>query len=522
LSSIPPDEPELDEFELDEPELDDPERARTHATDTLILFAIAAAVALLHLLTNSRYGFHRDELQFLSDARHLDWGFVSYPPFTPFIERILLSIIGVSLVGLRLSAVLAQCSVIVLAGLMTRELGGARLAQVTAALAVAFSPVPVFEGHEFQYTSFDLLWWVVTAYFVVRLLKSDDPRWFLAIGAVLGFGLETKYSIAFFIAGIIAGIVFTPASRFLKTGWFWTGVALAFLIFLPNLVWLARHDWISYTFLQHIHARDVAIGRAKGFLSGQFLICANLAVAPLWLAGLIGFVRNGRYRMVAWMYLVPLALLWAAKGRHYYVAPAYPMLIAMGAVLAERWLGTIPRWGRRVVETVYFAAFAFVSAYVCAILLPLATSGPLKNFALSNSYDLREEIGWNDLVRTVAQIRDSLPPDEQAHLGITVGNYGEYGTIDVLGRAYGLPEPIGTINSEWLRGYPIPPPTTLIVLGLSRERTNSIFTGCRLAGHNGNSEGVRNEESVDHPDIFVCGPPRLPWPELWAQSINFG
>jgi hypothetical protein len=198
------------------------------------------------------------------------------------------------------------------------------------------------------------------------------------------------------------------------------------------------------------------------------------------------------------------------------------MLLAMGAVRAERWLRTLPRWGRVTIASAYFAGFAFISVFVCALLLPLANSGPLKKYALSHSYDLREEIGWNDLVRTVAQIRDSLPPDEQAHLGVTTGNYGEYGAIDVLGRAYNLPEPIGTTNSEYLRGYPTPPPTTFIVIGLTPQQANSIFTGCRWAGHNGNSEGVHNEESVDHPDIFVCGPTRLPLPELWQNRQDFG
>jgi 4-amino-4-deoxy-L-arabinose transferase-like glycosyltransferase len=405
---------------------------------------------------------------------------------------------------------------------MARDLGGNRLAQITAALAVAFSPVELFEGHEFQYTSFDLLWWVLAAYFVVRLLKSDDARWWLAIGAALGLGLETKYGIVFYIAGIVAGLVFTPARRFLKSGWFWGGVAIAFLIFLPNLVWLARHNWISYTFLQHIHARDVGQGRAEGFLAGQFIICANLAAAPLWIAGLIGYLRDRRYRMIAFMYFVPLIILFVAKGRHYYMAPAYPMLIAQGAVLAERWLPTLPRWGRLAIERAYFITFAATSIFTCAQILPLASNGPLKTYALRRSYDLREEIGWNELVRTVAQIRDSLPPDQQAHLGITTGNYGEYGAIDVLGRAYGLPEPIGTTNSEWYRGYPSPPPTTIIVIGLNTRDANSIFTNCRLAGHNTNSDGVQNEESQFHPDIFVCGPPRLPLPELWRQHRDFG
>jgi hypothetical protein len=490
--------------------------------DFAILLAIAAAVALLHVITNSRYGFHRDELQFLSDARHLDWGFVAYPPFTPIVERIGLGLFGLSIVGLRLFSVLAQAAATVAAGLMAKELGGARFAQATAALAVAFSPLPLFNGTEFQYTSFDFLWWVLIAYFTVRLLKSDDPRWWLAIGAAIGMGLLTKYAIAFYIAGIVAGLVFTPARRYFASRWFWAGVALALLIFLPNLVWLVRHDFISYHFLQHIHARDVSEGRAEGFWKGQFLICTNLATAPLWIAGLIGFLRERRYRMLALMYLVPLALFAIGKGRHYYMAGAYPMLLAMGAARAERWLDSLPRWGRRTVETVYFAAFALVSAYVCAIILPLASSGPLKHFALEHNGDLREEFGWNELARTVAGIRDSLPADEQAHLGITTGNYGEYGAVEILGRAYGLPNPIGTTNSEWLRGYPTTAPTALIVLGLSAEQANAIFTGCRLAGHNGNSEGVRNEESEDHPDIFLCGPPRVPWADLWKDHLWFG
>jgi hypothetical protein len=135
---------------------------------------------------------------------------------------------------------------------------------------------------------------------------------------------------------------------------------------------------------------------------------------------------------------------------------------------------------------------------------------------------LREEIGWPELVKTVAGIRDSLPPDQQASLGITVGNYGEGGAIEIFGPAYHLPPLISTTNSAWLRGYPTPPPTTLIVLGITREEAETIFTGCRLAGHNGNSEGVKNEESMYHPDIFVCGPPRKPWPQLWSEHQSFG
>ena len=483
---------------------------------------VALTAAALHMATNGRYGFHRDELQFLSDARHLDWGYVSYPPMTPFLEHILLSIFGLSLVGLRLFSVIAQTLVIIVSALMARDLGGGRLAQVTTALAVALSPLPIFEATEFQYTSFAFLWWVLVAWFTIRLLKSGNPRWWLAIGAALGLGLITKYAIVFYIAGVLVGMAFSPARRYFVSRWFWAGVALALLIFLPNLIWLFRHDFISYRFLQHIHTRDVGEGRAAGFLSGQFRACANLFAAPVWLIGLYAFLRQRRYRMIAFMYIVPLLVFWIDKGRFYYVAEAYPMLLAMGAVTCEGWLTRIPRWSQLTIEAVFFAGLFLAGGYFFAGWVPLASSGLLRSFALNHSGDLREEIGWDELVTTVAAIRDSLPPDQQASLGVTVANYGEQGAIEMLGPAYHLPPPISTTNSAWLRGYPTPQPTTLIVLGLTSEQANRIFTGCRLAGHNGNAEGIHNEEGDDHPDIFVCGPPRLPWPELWAQSINFG
>jgi hypothetical protein len=490
--------------------------------NTMILMGIAASVALLHLLTNNRYGFHRDELQFLSDARHLDWGFVPYPPFTAFVERIGLSIFGVSIVGLRLFSVIAQAAAIVFTGLMASELGGGRLAQAAAALAVALSPLPMFEGTEFQYSTFDYLWWVLIAYFVIRLLKTENPRWWLAIGVVMGIGFQTKYTMAFYVSGIMGGVLLTRARRYLLSGWFWGGMALALLIFLPNLIWQVRHDFISLHFLQHIHKRDVGEGRANGFFRDQFMICTNLVAAPLWVAGLLLYLRDRRYRLLAWMYLIPLALFVAGQGRGYYLAAAYPMLMAMGAAAGERWVTSLSKVPRRAVEAVFFTLLVACGLYICAVIVPLASSGPLMKFALGENGDLREEIGWDELVKTVASIRDSLPPEQQASLGVAVRNYGEQGAIEILGQAYHLPMPISGVNSSWLRGYPTPLPSTIIVMGQSRHEADRLFTSCRLAGHNGNSLGVKNEESEDHPDIFVCGPPRLPWPEFWKEYQSYG
>ncbi len=502
--------------------MDNPtEPATSNRANNLVLLAIACAIALLHLLTNGRYGFHRDEFQFLSDAKHMDWGFVAYPPVTPFLESIGLEMFGVSLVGLRLFSVIAQSAAIVLTGLMARELGGGRLAQVAAAVSVALSPLPLFEGTEFQYSSFDYLWWVWIAYLVVRLLKSDDARWWVAIGTVIGIGMETKYTILFYIAGILGGMLLSPARRFFATRWFWAGVGIALIIFLPNFIWQARHGFISQQFLQHIHARDVGQGRAKGYLWQQVVICANLLATPLWVAGLIALLRNPRYRMLAWMYAIPFAMFLFGNGRSYYLAAAYPMLFAMGGVGGEKWVAERGAWATAI-KASYFVGVALCGALFIAILLPVASGGPLKAFALKNSDDLREEIGWDDLVANVAGIRDGLPPAQQQSLGVITGNYGEQGAIEILGPAYRLPMPISMTNSAWLRGYPTPQPTSLIVLGFSREAAVRAFTDCRVAGRNANREGVRNEESQYHPEIFVCGGPRLGWAEFWRKYQSFG
>jgi len=237
---------------------------------------------------------------------------------------------------------------------------------------------------------------------------------------------------------------------------------------------------------------------------------------------LLCFLRDRRFRLLAWMYLIPLVLFVVLKGRGYYLGSAYAMLLAMGASTGERWVGSLPRLWERTVEAVFFAGLGFCGLYIAALILPLASSGPLREFALKHNEDLREEIGWNDLVTAVAGVLDSLPPEQREHVGVLVGNYGEQGAIEMLGPAYHLPPPISLTNSAWLRGYPTPLPSTLVVVGWSSEQVEDAFTSCRLAGHNGNPYGVVNEESKYHPDIFVCGGPRLPWPEFWEEHQRFG
>ena len=179
-------------------------------SDLGVLFFVAVLRFAIHVATNGQYGFHRDELQTLDDARHLDWGFVAYPPITPLLGRLELIVFGTSLVGFRVLSAAAVSLIMALAGLIAKELGGKRQVQVLAAIAAGIAPVSLIQGAVFQYVSFDYLWGVTVTYFLVRLLNSDDSRWWMPIGVVLGVGMETRYTMGFLALFLAGAVLLTP------------------------------------------------------------------------------------------------------------------------------------------------------------------------------------------------------------------------------------------------------------------------------------------------------------------------
>lgn len=490
----------------------------------LLFFVILRLLPLV--LTNGQSGWHRDELDILDNARYLDWGYVSYPPLAPFMARVALTLVGLSIPGVRLFSSLAMVVGILLAARMTHDMGGGRWAQGIAGAAVLIMPVAMLAGVLFSYSSFDSMWWAIIAYLTLRLLASDDPRWWLGIGAAIGLAVMTKFTAAYLVAGLGLGVLLTPARRHLRSPWLWAGVALAVAIVLPNLVWQARHDFITWDFTQFIHARDIRIGRTSGYLPEQLVFSANPVTIPLWIAGLAFYFFSPRgkpYRLLGWMFLVPFVLFFLSQGRSYYIAPAYPILFAGGAVLVEPGLTTLSAVRGRVVRGLIWGAMAVGGLLFALIAFPIApVNSPVWNWASEINEELKEEIGWPELVETVAGIYHALPVEQQATTGILAGNYGEAGAINLLGAAYDLPIAISGANTYWLRGFGNPAPRQVIALGYTASQASLAFESCTRVGRNDNRYGVPNEESREHGDIWLCGAARLPWPDLWKRLRTFG
>ena len=486
--------------------------------DAVVLGAFAAVLLAIHFAMGNGYGFHRDELQFLDDARHLAWGFVAYPPLTSFCGRIAIALFGISPQVLRLPAAVVNGLSLVLTGLIARELGASRTAQMTAVVAVF--PLTLAFSSVLQYNTFDLLAWCLAVYFTTRLLRTGDPRNWIGVGA--GIGILSKYSIAFPAASLVAAVALLPSQRhYLRSRWFWYGILTALLIAAPNLIWLARHHFITLRMESFIHARDVRHGRAKGYYSDQ--IKFTLFAFPLAIAGLVWLLRSPRFRLLSAFYLGPFVLFAIAKGRGYYLMAAYPVLYAAGAVALEGFLAARARWLRVTLRSVVITALLLDSAAIAWAFLPIWRPRSAGwNWQMANNGDMRDEVGWPEFAAQVAAVRDTLPEADRARLAIIAHNYGEAGALALYGPQYGLPTPLSGTNSFHDRGYGPYEPDTVIVTGAHLANQLRSFQTCTVAGHVQIPYGILNEESEDHPDILICRHLLLPWAVVWGRAQEFG
>ena len=462
---------------------------KENKTDNLILLLMALGAVIFHITLNGQYGFHRDELDFIMNARQLDWGYISYPPITPFFARIGLELFGESLRGLRVLPAIAQGIVMILAGLMARDMGGKRNAQILTAFMVFIAPVSMFGGTVIMYFAFDYLWWVLVAFFTVRLLVTDDARYWLGIGAGIGLGMMTKYTMAFFVAGLVIAVLITSARKYLLSKWLYLGAGAGIrsssspissgkcnMTLLPST--------ISPPFMHGIFHGDVRMT----FCPSNFFSRPILSPCRIWTVGLslcLFSVSMKRFRVLGWMFIVTFVLFLINKGRGYYTGPAYVMLLAAGCVWFESWLGTRTETKRRVGFGLLWTTQVIGSLIAIVLMKPIgAVNSALWDFRSDVSGDLFVEmVGWQELTAQVAEIYQSIPESEKPRTVILAGNYGEAGAFDLYGDEYGLPRMITGANSMWYRGYGEPEPETVIVVGFEGDYARAFLQVVPIQRH---------------------------------------
>jgi Dolichyl-phosphate-mannose-protein mannosyltransferase len=476
---------------------------------------IAAAQAAVLLATSTRYGYHRDELYFIVAGSHPAFGYPDQPPLVPLLSWAMNAIAPGSLLVLRTPSALIAAATTALAGLIAREIGGGRPAQVVAAGCTAVSGFALAVTHLVSTTTPDMLSTTLLGWLAIRAVIRGGGPSVLAAGIVAGLGVEAKPQVGL-VAAVMAGtlVVIGPRAP-LRSWWAAAGALCALALAAPYLIWQQRHGWPQVTVAHNIAGSQEG-GRA-GFLPFQLVMVSPLLV-PVWVAGLVApFRRPGwrRLRFVPVSYGVLAVLYIVGNGHAYYLASLYPVLLGVGAVPTAAWAARTA--GRRWLLTGAIALSAATNAVVALPLLPERDLQGSIVIALNSAQG--ETVGWPSFTRTVATAWRRLPAGRRAHTAIFASNYGEAGAIDLLGAALHLPRAYSGHNGFSAWGIPPDDDTSVLLVGVQTPAGAApYFDRCHALATVDNGVGLDNQEQGL--PVMICRTTG-PWTTLWPRLRHY-
>lgn len=470
------------------------------------VWLIAGSATVLLVAVASRYGWHRDELYFLQAGRHLAWGYIDQPPFTPFVARVADELARHNLVILRLLPALSTAATIVIGAALVRELGGSRRAQIAGAGAVAAGGFVLGAGHLLATATFDLTAWMALIWVTARMLSTGDARWWTAFGAVAGAALLNKHLIVLLVVAVLAGLIMERRWDLLVSPWVIAGGGLAVAIASPNLLWQAANGWPQLDMARALSDRLAAESRAT-LVPLQFAFLGPLLVPLLWRGSrwLHRHTPARPFRPLLWAWPAGLVLTFVSGGRPYYAFPLTLAIALAGVVAYDR------RQHRPGVLSWLIAANAALVIPLALPLLPVRTMKP----AIAMNEPLAETIGWPELVDQVAAVVQTLPTDEQDEVLLLTASYGEAGALDRYGPEHRLPAAYSPHNSYAEFRQPTNDRATVVAVRYEPAHLNAYFDRCGQVAVIGNAHDIPNE--ARGAPIVVCRGLRGTWTDVWPQ-----
>ncbi len=492
------------------------------------IWAMSLALFALQLALASRYDIFRNELYYIVCGRHPAFGYADQPPLVPLIAAAT-QLPGIHAWALRLPAALAGAALVPLTASFARLLGGTTRSAILAAAATAIAPALLALTQIMTTSTFEPLAWTLCAYFIARAVVTEMPGALILAGVTIGISMQAKYGIPIWLAGLLVGLLATPARYSLRTRACAIGLAIAALIAAPSLIWQTLHGWpFIAVMLHHTVGGENYTGTPISFEIGQAL-SLNVLMAPLWLTGLIAPFARARMapaRFLAIAYVVAAVLDITAHGKSYYLFPVYPTLFAVGAAACAQ----LPRWVGAPWLALATAQTAFIAPVVLPILDPPALAAYLDRFHLHPrpseaaavgaplTQVFSDELGWRALEKTVASIYRTLPPEDQRRAAIIASNYGEAAAIDIYGAPDNLPPALSGQDQYYIwgpRGYD---GSVLIHINGDPERWRPNCASLDIVAHFGAPLVMPYENNRP---VFVCRGLRVPLDVAWPHFKRF-
>jgi hypothetical protein len=416
----------------------------------LILF-LAGLTLIIHLLTLNMYELHRDALLYYSLGQHPAWGYTSVPPLAPLFARSGTWLFGNTAIALRIFPAINASLAVIVISLIVKELKGGKFAILMAGLAYITSVAFLRSGTLFQPVSFNQFFWLLSGYLLVRMINRQNPRLWLWIFIVWGIAFLNKYSIAFFIAGALPGLLISRQRKLFLSRYFLIGSIISLLIILPNLTWQFQHNWPVVNHMAELQQTQLVNVTVFNFMMDQLLM--NLPAVIIWLAGLIMLLigkKHEEFRAIAFLYLIVMLQLLLLRGKSYYTLGLYPVLFAFGAVVVEKHFN-------KTFRALTFIFMILVSVPMIPIGLPVLNHADMAAYtapiAMSVNrwedgkihnipQDYADMTGWKELADNVGKFYSQLPDSVKSNCGIYAENYGQAGALLFYGKKYDLPDPV--------------------------------------------------------------------------------
>lgn len=484
---------------------------------------IALALFAIHFTLGSRYGIFRDELYYFACGDHLAWGYVDHPPLIALVARLSRAAFGHWLPGLRLTPALCAAATVLLAAEIARAMRGGVFAQVAAALAVAIAPAYLVIGGFLSMNCFEPVVWSLGALLVMHAVAGGRPGAWVWFGVVCGIGLLAKHSTLFFGAAIAAGLLVTSQRRWLATRGPWIAVAIAALLFAPNVAWEIAHGWPTLEFLHNARVVKMVRFGAVSFLREQ-IVSMHPVNAPLWGAGLAWLLASERarpWRFLGMAWALLFALFVATGAKPYYLAPFYPILFGAGGVAVEDRAAS--RRAQGTIAAVLVASGALVAPLGLPILSPIgyarwssaiglkASSGEREGTGLLPQW-FADQFGWQPMITKIATAYASLSPEEKRTAAIFGRNYGEAGAIDWFGADLGLPHAVSGHNNYFLWGPPEQGRGAVLIAIGDLDELEGMYSDIRKVDETDSPFAIPSE---NHRAIYICRGPTRSLREAW-------
>lgn len=497
------------------------------------LLGLALVALAVQLISSTTYGYFRDEFYYIAASKHLDFGYVDFPPFIALLTAFIRATLGESLLALHFFPALNGAVLVFMTGLMARQLGASKTGQVLAALTTLVTPQFLGVNSRLTMDPFDTLAWSLALYALIIIFKYDRPKDWLWFGLAAGISLTIKISMLYVGLALVIGLALTSARKHFRNPWLYVGGGIALAFLLPYVIWNAIHGWPTVEFFGS-YGEKVYKASPLEFLLQQVLIMHPVTL-PLWLAGLVYlFSKDGRtYRPLGWMYIVLLAIFMLQGAKNYFLAPYYPLLFAAGATGIEQgMLAGRLNWLKSRAYVVALVVFGLLTAPMAIPILPFKAHLAYMRLmggtnAPSEKYDsgvfpqhFADRFGWQELAANVANIYHRLPPEDQSRACIFTVNYGEAGALEFYSSEYNLPPVVSGHNNYYIWGPGKCTGEVIIFIGqVDRADLEQVFTEVQPVGVTDCQYCMTYENNLT---IFLARGIKIPLQQLWPKVKLIG